>query len=262
MKKILNFIFALFTFNTITMLDPRTKNQLKAAAFDSYDQDNYDDSYDDSYDDTYEPDEYGGKKRTAPARRPISGAMPMKPTNGYFTIQIVNGIAGAQTVELFNSLRNAVNAVNSELFAGFNPFTAVNRAAANLNSVIYYNAAGDMIIQSAAGTLLTISCKQIPYRTLVESLKFYRINVAKTKISYVNEAQLDNDITYSVQTFLGKKEVNTFTPRVYFADNQFQSKQVTIPQSYIIDGERGLSMVVNQGETISLNLTLSGIAKG
>jgi hypothetical protein len=261
MKKLFTIVAALFATSTIETMDRNTLNKLKSASFDSFDEDNYDDdNYDDSYDDTYEPDNYAGKKR--PARRPMPATGGFKPTSGYFTIQIVNGIAGAQTVELFNSLRNAVNAVNSELFAGFVPFTAVNRAAANLNSVIYFNAAGDMIIQSAAGTLLTVSCKQIPYRTLIESLKFYRIQVAKTKISFTNEPQLDNDITYSQQTFLGKKEVNTFTPRVYFADNQFQSKQVTINQGYVIDGERGLSFTVNQGETMSINLTLSGIMKG
>lgn len=257
MKKLFTIVATLFATTSINKMDRNTLNKLKAASFDSYDED--EDNYDDSYDDSYEPENYVGKK---PARRPMPSIGGFKPTSGYFTIQIVNGIAGAQTVELFNSLRNAVNAVNSELFSGFVPFTAVNRAAANLNSVIYFDAAGNMIIQSAAGTLLTISCKQIPYRTLIESLKFYRIQVAKTKISFTNEPQLDNDITYSQQTFLGKKEVNTFTPRVYFADNQFQSKQVTINQGYVIDGERGLSFTVNQGETMSINLTLSGIMKG
>jgi len=261
MKKLFTIVAALFATSNIKEMDRLTLNKLKSASFDSYDEDNYDDdNYDDSYDDTYDPDSYVGKKK--PMRRPMPKMGAFKPTSGYFTIQIVNSIAGDQTVELFNSLRNAVNAVNTDLFSGFVPFTAVNRAAANLNSVIYYNAAGDMIIQSAAGTLLTISCKQIPYKTLVESLKFYRIQVKTTKISFTNEPQLDNDITYSQQTFLGKKEVNTFTPRVYFADNQFQSKQVTINQGYVIDGERGLSFTVNQGETISLNFNLSGIMKG
>lgn len=258
MKKLFTIVSNLFATTSIEKMDRNTLNKLKSASFDSYDED--DDNYDDSYDDTYEPENYVGKSK--PVRRPMPSMGGFKPTSGYFTIQIVNGIAGAQTVELFNSLRNAVNAVNSELFSGFVPFTAVNRAAANLNSVIYFDAAGNMIIQSAAGTLLTVSCKQIPYRTLIESLKFYRIQVAKTKISFTNEPQLDNDITYSQQTFLGKKEVNTFTPRVYFADNQFQSKQVTINQGYVIDGERGLSFTVNQGETMSINLTLSGIMKG
>lgn len=258
MKKLFTIVSNLFATTSIEKMDRNTLNKLKSASFDSYDED--DDNYDDSYDDTYEPENYVGKSK--PVRRPMPSMGGFKPTSGYFTIQIVNGIAAAQTVELFNSLRNAVNAVNSELFSGFVPFTAVNRAAANLNSVIYFDAAGNMIIQSAAGTLLTVSCKQIPYRTLIESLKFYRIQVAKTKISFTNEPQLDNDITYSQQTFLGKKEVNTFTPRVYFADNQFQSKQVTINQGYVIDGERGLSFTVNQGETMSINLTLSGIMKG
>ena len=81
-------------------------------------------------------------------------------------------------------------------------------------------------------------------------------------MSFTNESQLDNDITHLTQTFLGKVEQNTFTPRVYFKDNQFQSKQVTIPQPYIIDGERGLQFTLNSGETMSFNFYLNGIMKG
>ena len=33
------------------------------------------------------------------------GGSNWTPSNGYFTINIVNSIAGAQTIELFNSLR-------------------------------------------------------------------------------------------------------------------------------------------------------------
>lgn len=239
-------------------MNNETKERLKAAAFDSYDDEN---SYDDSFDDTYESvDNYKGKKK-ATGNAPSMAATSWIATSGYFTVSVVNSIGALQRIELFSSLRNAGFTSNVGLYPTYLPFVFSNRAAANANNTVVFASNGDQIITNNAGAILTISCKQIPYRTLLESLKFYRISVKQTKIGYTNEPQLDNDITHITQTLLGKLEQNTFTPRVYFKDTQFQSKQVTIAQPYIIDGERGLQVDVNSGETMSFNFYLDGIQK-
>lgn len=241
----------------IKNMNPSTKDAIKGAAFDSFDDEN---SYDDSYDDTFDNvDNFKGKKKSSNMPAGANGGWIA--TSGYFTVQVVNAIGALQRIELFSSLRNAAFVSNTLLYPTYLPFTFSNRAAANANSTVVFAANGDQIITNGAGAILTISCKQIPYRTLLESLKFYRISVKQTKISYTNEPQLDNDITHLTQTLLGKKEENTFTPRVYFKDTQFQSKQVTIPQAYVIDGERGLQVDVNSGETMSFNFYLDGIQK-
>jgi hypothetical protein len=241
----------------IKKMDNYTKNALKAAAFDSYDDEmGYDDSFDDTYDSV---DNYKGKKSVG--AKPALMSSSWVATSGYFTVSVVNAIGAVQRIEIFSSLRNAAFTSNTTLYPTYLPFVFSNRAAANANNTVVFAANGDQIITNNAGAILTISCKQVPYRTLLESLKFYRISVRQTKIGYTNEPQLDNDITHVTQTLLGKLEQNTFTPRVYFKDTQFQSKQVTVTQPYIIDGERGLQVDVNSGETMSFNFYLDGIQK-
>lgn len=241
---------ALFTSFKISAMDANTKNTIKTIAFDSYDEEeNYDDTYDDSYTGKPNPSKNMGIPTSSWVR-----------TSGYFVIRIVNAIGAAQVVELFNSLNNG-GFVTSTLTPTLNPFTFSNRAAANANSTIVFAANGDQIYTTAAGAILTISCNQIPYRTLLETLKFYRISVKDTKMTFTNEPQLDNDINYTEKTFLGKNNTNTFTPRAFFKDAQFQSKQVTMTQPYIIDGERGLNFTCNSGETMSFSFYLDKMQK-
>ena len=80
-------------------------------------------------------------------------------------------------------------------------------------------------------------------------------------MTFTNEPQLDQDINYTEKTFLGKNNTNTFTPRAFFKDAQFQSKQVTMTQPYIIDGERGLNFICNSGETMSFSFYLDKLQK-
>ncbi len=255
MEKILFFITTLFATFKIETMNRNEINKLKAAAFDSFDEDdNYDDE--DNYDDNYD-DEFKGKKKAK--ARPV--AKQMKASNGYFTIKIVNGTGSAQNVQLFDSFRNAIYQEDTTLYPTYAPFTAVNRSAANLNSVIYFNAKGDQVIQTAAGTFITITCQQVPYRQLLKNLEFFRISVKTLKMTYTNESQLDNDLFLTENTFLGKSNRNTITPRTSFADNQFQSKQVTINQPFMIDGERGMYFSMNSGETITFAFNLDGVSK-
>lgn len=228
-------------------------SKLKASAFDSYDDD--DDTYDDTYDDT--EDEYKGKSNPS---KNASHSVGWVRTSGYFVVKIVNAIGAAQVVELFNSLANGAYVINP-LTPTLNPFSFANRAAANQNSTIVFEHNGNMTYTTAAGGILTISCNQIPYKVLLETLKFYRISIKETKMTFTNEPQLDNDIYYTEKTFLGKDNKNTFTPRAFFKDGQFQSKQVTMLQPYIIDGERGLNFTVNSGETMSFSFYLDKMIK-
>lgn len=243
-------VTSLFSNFKISAMDANTRNTIKTVAFDSYDED---ENYDDSYDDTYT----GKPNPTKAMAFPTSSWVK---TSGYFVVRVVNAIGAAQTVELFNSLNNGVF-VTSTLTPTLNPFTFSNRAVANANSTIVFAANGDSILTTAGGVILTISCSQIPYRTLLETLKFYRISIRETKMTFTNEPQLDNDINYTEKTFLGKNNTNTFTPRAFFKDAQFQSKQVTMTQPYIIDGERGLNFTCNSGETMSFSFYLDKLQK-
>lgn len=263
MKKVYLLICGFFAafLTAPSFMNGATKNRI-IGAFDSMDSDNeYDDTYDDGsgYDDS---DNVTGKKR--PAKRGLviagGGGSNWMPSNGYFTINIVNSIVGAQTIELFNSLRSFASVTNSVLTA-YNPFTFTNRDVANANSTVVYAPNGDLVVTGAAGTALTISCPDIPYRVLVETLKFYRISVKSLKIGFTNTPQLSNVLTFTEQTFLGRNNQNSLMPKAFFNDNQFQSKQVTITNGFIIDGERGINFLVNNGETMDLTFMLNAVAK-
>ena len=260
LKFLLLFISGLFGSVSAKIMDNKTAHTLKGIAFDSYEEDEYDDEFDDSFDDA---DNVTGTDKRNPMRQKATqgrGGAQWRPTTGYFTLQIVNGINAITKVELFNSLNNWAS-VLGVIQPTFNPFTFTNRAAANANSTIVWAANGDLTVTSAAGTVLTISCEDIPYKTLIETLKFYRVHVAETKMTFVNETQLNQKIQYTMQTFLGKSVNNQWSPRKYFKDGQFQTKQVTMPMSYIIDGETGLNFNVGIGETISVVFTLDRYAK-
>jgi hypothetical protein len=243
-------VTSLFTNFKISAMDANTRNTIKTVAFDSYDED---ENYDDSYDDTYTGKPNPTKNRDFPTSAWVK-------TSGYFVVRVVNAIGAAQVVEIFNSLNNGAF-VTSTLTPTLNPFTFSNRSVANANSTIVFAANGDAILTTAAGAILTLSCSQIPYRTLLETLKFYRISIRETKMTFTNEPQLDQDINYTEKTFLGKNNTNTFTPRAFFKDAQFQSKQVTMTQPYIIDGERGLNFICNSGETMSFSFYLDKLQK-
>lgn len=265
--KVLNILAALFMamlspFRSFApdFMDNDTRLKLKSAAFDSFE------TEDETFDDTYAPedgeayDAVTGKRKARPNASRMAGATKWTASNGYFTVNIVNAIGANQTIELFNSLRSWAMVTNSTLTA-YNPFTFSNRAAANANNTVVYAANGDLIVTDNAGAILTISCPDIPYRTLVETLKFYRISVKSLKMGFTNSPQLNNPITYTEQTFLGKDNKNKFLPKAFFSDGQFQVKQVTITQPFIIDGERGLNFLVNSGETLDLTFSLNGVAK-
>ena len=184
MKKVYLLICGFFAalFTAPSFMNGETKNKI-IGAFDSMDDDNeYDDTYDSDTRAVNSYDNIGGKAKSKMAIAG-GGGSNWTPSNGYFTINIVNSIVAAQTIELFNSLRSFASVTNSVLTA-YNPFTFTNRDVANANSTIVYAPNGDLVITGAAGTALTISCPDIPYRVLVETLKFYRISVKSLKIGF------------------------------------------------------------------------------
>ena len=260
MKKIYLLFCALFTYafnSSANFLDEISKNKIKSVAFDSMDDD--DDYDDDSYDPNDDEDSFKGKKGKLPRTKNSGGGW--KPSTGYFTLNITNNIAGNQQIELFNSLRSFSSVTNSALSA-FNPFTFTNRDAVNANSTIVFAPNGDLIITSAAGTILSINCPDIPYRVLLETLKFYSINIRELKFGFTNMPQLSNILNFTEQTFLGKITNNTTLPKAYFKDFQVQTKQVSINQGFMINGERGINFLVNQSEIIDMTFFLSAIRKG
>lgn len=238
-------------------MTPEQQKKILSTSFDSFDDfdDEFDDEFDDDFDDNFDDDSFKGRRARAKRTSPNL----TKKKGGYFTIQVTNAHAALAPVELFNANNSIAQMTNTQLFPTTIPFNALQRDAANLNNVAYFDNAGNLVINNSTGLALTISCKQIAYKTLLENMGKMRAVMSKVKMTFTNDPQLDNDITHTVKTFLGKDVSNSITPRVYFKDGQFQSKQVTLPNKFVIDGQSGLFFQANSGETISLSFFLEQI---
>ena len=230
---------------------PLSRGQIRSmerAAFDSFD------GFDE---DMFDPNMFDPDNATGQMKKPV------RKTSGVaqFTIKIVNGLGVDTTIELFNYLNSIVWAKNTGVSL-FNPWSASSVAAANANSLIYFDQVGSLIFQDAAGLKLTISCNQVPYYSLFIASAFIPFRVTKMLMSFTVDPTLDQDIKHVTNTFLGGKKQNPITPRTFFDPTQFQSKLVTIAAPYDIDVEKGLQMTVLAAETnLSLNLYLARYIK-
>lgn len=247
--------------------------QIERHAFDNFDPDNFDpDNFDP---DNFDPDNFdegdnaGGKMARQMGYKPFT----VKP-GGNFGIKIVNGwqsgdtASGAAIVELFNLGRSAAFVNNPAVFQSTSAVVpaTVDKiitfvAATDLDGYTYFDNSGNLIIQNSAGRKITISCQQTPYFFLLMGTATNAFIFKSIKLSYANDSTLDNAITHTTYTFLGSSKTNEITPRDYFRDTQFQSKIVTVPLKGIIGRDNGLTLPVNNAETISLLFTLQAYVK-
>lgn len=175
-------------------------------------------------------------------------------------VKIVNAGLTNEVVELFGRSRSFADIKNAAINA-HGVFCAATRDVANLNSLVYWKDNGDLIIQNAAGALTTVSCKQVPYRTLFNSSAIQPFKIEKARLTVTNDGQIDNDINDVSLTFLGKIDRNSLSPRSFLNPTQFQSKIIDIPYKVEINSERSIEYQVNAGETVSFNFFISAYRK-
>ena len=203
----------------------------------------------------FEEEMFGGDPDNATGKRaPMRKAVSSQPL-AQFTLTIVNALGVKVVVELFNYLRS-IAFVNNPNISAYNPFTALDVASANANSLVYFDRTGKLIIQDAAGLKCTISCVQFPYRSLFEASSRFPLLLNNIKMNVLTDAQIDNDIIHVTNTFLGGTKRNPISPRTFFKETQFQSKIVNIPVGCLIDAEKGLETSVEIGETVTYNMYL------
>lgn len=204
-----------------------------AEAFDDFDAENYEDF----------------------SKRPMRKRNNVKQYAGVsqLNIQIVNAGAAAQKIELFNAMRSISKAANPGITT-LTPFAAKDRAAANLNGLIYFDENGNLIFQNAAGGQTTISCKEIPYRALLDATMNSPFAVQKMRAVYSADAQIDEVLQYTKNTFLGQAQSDSINPRSFFDPQQQQNLTVDIKQSYKVDRESGIIYNALAGANIRFTL--------
>lgn len=229
-------------------------NKLATANFDSFDgEDNFDPE-------NFDPENFDFDNATGqPMRKAVAKAKPVGSV-AQFTISVVNAQSTNVTVELFQFIRSISGALNSNISA-LNPFTALDVASANANSLVYFDRAGNLIYQDSSGAKCTVSCKQLPYISLFKASGIFGFMVERIRMTVTNDGQIENDIVHVTNTFLGATKRNPISPRSFFSPNQFQSKTIDITAGFYIDSEKGIETVVNASETVIYNMYLRRYSK-
>jgi hypothetical protein len=217
---------------------------------------------------SYDPSNFDGMSNSMPSlnvSQPntpvIDGVTRMQGNNlAQLDLTITNSQATATVAQLFNYI-NSVSLVNNAAISTLNPFTALDVAATNQNSLIYFNRAGALVYTDSSAASMTIQCRQRAYRGLFESSSRTPFIIEKVRLTVTNDSQIDNEIFVDYQSFLNKVETNSINPRTYFNPYQNQSKIIDIPLKTLIDLERGLRLTVNASETINLAIFISAYKK-
>jgi hypothetical protein len=168
---------------------------------------------------------------------------------------LINNVAFSQRVigSLSFEEYDSVGATSRGVLVGA---TATQIAHAKANKIIfgsdgslYYT--GAQVGATAVTEQLVISCRQLPYRNLLNSSQCAPFMVSKMRLTVPTNLaqaslQINQDFTHVTNTFLGAQKSNPISPRAFFNPNQFQTNIVDIKAAYSIDPERGLSyQVVN-----------------
>lgn len=130
---------------------------------------------------------------------------------------------------------------------------AAQVAAAKENKIMWDNLGNLYYTGKSTGTgtnteQLVVSCRQLPYRALLNSSSVAPFLVSKMRLSVPDttngKLQINQDFTHVTNTFLGATKENPISPRAFFNPNQFQTNIVDIKAAYAIDAERGLKYQV------------------
>lgn len=168
--------------------------------------------------------------------------------------------------QLFGACRSIAEMADSRTFPLVQPFDAnisgkiaiYTGAPADLENVAFWQSdgslfIGDVFVAGGTGAVspkdgVLISCVEKPYRFVLKQLNTTLVIVRKTRFAYRNEASLDYGIEFTTESFLGKEDNNTITPRTYFDPNQQQSKTVDLNQEMVISQELALTGDIDLNE--------------
>lgn len=216
----------------------------------------------------------GSIVKTSPAR-----GVAQRTPEAQFDVTISNGGTAALNCELFNAQNTIAEFQNLSDYPtvlpglsgvavtiGATPYIVYGEpSATSLNRVAYWNYNGDLVLganapDSTNGNVV-ISCKQIPYRSLVKYSERGSFRISKMRMKFTTSAQINNDISWRKKTFLGSTESNTISVASYFRPDQFQSLLVDVPVSLSIDAEKGLFYRINGNETVLISMFIGNYTR-
>jgi hypothetical protein len=269
-------------------------DELNKAAFESFDPENSFDPQSDMFDEygrpkmgmvphpQYQQRPAGTGIQRSPARDHRNGKTP----DAQFDILITNIGTLPINMELFNAqntieqflnlttnptvhpvgaarlFNSGVGTSEFQEYVGYVVTQAIGRPALPNEDSCFFDENGNLIYNvfdpaTSASCLVTVSCKQIPYRSLVKYSERGSFRINKMRMKFSDSAQINNDIQWKEKTFLGSTKTNTVSVSSYFRPDQFQSLLVDVPVPIRIDAEKGLFYTINAGNTVLINMFVS-----
>lgn len=220
-------------------------DEFEAEEFDAEDYEDFDDS--ESYEDMVRRKmPRGGLRKRKQKAQLFQGLSQIN-------IRIANAGATDQPVELFNAIRS-ISKISNTGITSLTPFSAADRNAANLNGLIWWGNEGNLNFQNAAGGVTTISCREIPYKALLDSTMSSPFLVSKLRVAFSNDAQIDENFQFNMNSFMGRTKGDSINPRSFFDPKQNQNLIVDVKQSFRVDRETGLVYNVQAGQNIRATL--------
>lgn len=183
-----------------------------------------------------------------------------------FSVTLNNPAAVSLWFELFCFLNSFTNVLNTQYVKGnykYIPLLSLEGLTAHAGThggVVGFDQTGtlqiqgDLAVPEASGT---IGCSEIAYKGLFEASGITPFMVTGIRFTCKTDAQIDNNITYFTQSYSGGRTQNPIKPRTYFNPDQFQNFTLDLPVQCGIDIQSGLNVLVNAGETLSLNFFVS-----
>jgi hypothetical protein len=249
-------------------------DEMSAAAFNGYEgSENYEDQFDNDLFDGFDLRKAGTAVKQSP------GARVPKQVPATFNVTINGtGNAASHVFELFN-FQNSIekfyngatnptliplgaarnNQVRNDAGTGIAQLYAyggilVNPLGTGVQDGVYFNQAGDLVYNYNVATSdnVTISCKEIPYRSLMTYMGQYAMHVNKMRINYSIAAQITEDFTLTYKNFLGTVKNSSISPQQFFTPTQFQSLLVDVPTPFSITSERGMQMTLLANSKMSI----------
>lgn len=176
--------------------------------------------------------------------------------------------------ELFNPLFGIHNVENPSFFKTPAPSNADIQPISNAGGLTefiadqdngayaYFEDDGSLFIglkDSVNGDCgVKISCKEVPYKVLLEALKTTSMYIVNNRMKYQDDTSLDFTHDTGRRTLFGIKADNPYNPSNYFSPDQQQSRVIDIKERYYVDSQFFLRSTLAKLETqISYTFTIS-----
>lgn len=232
------------------------RKKLNLSSFDTFDPDNFRDVL------NYDPDNMSGD--SGEAGTDVRIARPGQKLQVNLTLS--NPTAQNLPFEIwyaFNSCTLVRNPNYDTATYDYIPMLSFEGLQAGQVGVVGFGSLGQLMIRAAlVDPVGTIQCGEYPYASFFEMSKSRPFFVPYFRFTCNTDAQIDNPIKHIEKTMGGGIKENIISPRAYFDPNQFQNRTIDITAGFAVDGNKGILLTVNAGESVRLSLFVQKWTKG